>query len=318
MNYPSELLSVSNVKQLLTGSKNCVLAVSGGADSMAIMHWFALHRDQFDQTFSVTHVNHNINPNSKKWGQLVENQCKALDLPVNVCEVDISEFGNNVENAARHARYKVLCASGADSIILGHHANDQCESVFIKLFRGSGLRGLKAMTEVTSCWYNRDIKVIRPMLNVTRGHIMEYVERHQIPYVDDPSNLDTSYDRNFIRNNVWPGIMERFPIADVNTLKSVKHIGEAWQLICELADIDIAKVTLPDGNISWPLLKPLGYLRIKNLLMRVVELRGIQSVKIGHIEQFAQGMVSSDSNSRNELSLAGFRMNKIGNVIFIT
>jgi len=282
------------------------------------MHWFAHHKDELDQNLSVMHVNHDINPESAKWGQLVEEQCHAFKLPVTVCKVDISQFGNNIENAARHARYQVLCASGADSIILGHHANDQCESVFIKLFRGSGLRGLKAMTPVTSCWYDRNINVIRPMLDITRGHIMEYVEQNNIPYVEDPSNLDSSYERNFIRNNVLPGIMERFPIADVNTLKSVKHIGEAWQLICDLADIDISNVTLPSGNLSWPLLKDLGYLRIKNLLMRLVEVRGIQCVKIGHIEQFAHGIVAANLNSRNELSLAGFRMNKIGNVIYIT
>lgn len=317
MEYFEHLMSVSSVQAMLARSRDCVIAVSGGADSMMLLHWFGQYQDRFTQSFRVVHVNHNIQEASQSWADFVQGACSRYSMPCEIIDVSLAGLGNNLESAARRARYHALCNVGADTVILGHHGNDQVENFFLRVFRGSGVRGLKSMTTVTACWYDDKITLVRPLLEVTRRQILDYNERHSVPFIQDPSNGDCDFDRNFIRNRVWPVVEQRFDIADINTLKTIQHLGEAWQLVSELADIDIDTVTMPDGSMSWIDMQEIGYLRIKNLILRLLDKHQCYGFSINHIEQFARGIVAANINSKNELSLRGFRMYKQGAFIHV-
>lgn len=312
-----ELVDIVKLKALLNQSKKCAIGVSGGKDSMALLHWLATNSSMLNKIFSVIHVDHGIHPDSSNWANFVKEQCKELNLNCQVIKVSLRGLGNNLEYAARRARYKAFCETDADTLLLAHHANDQCENFLLKLFRGSGVKGLKSMNEVTDCWYDEKVKIVRPMLSTTRRQIDDYVNEHNLSFVEDPSNSDNRYDRNYIRNQVWPSIEQRFDIADINTVRSIQHLSEAWELTNILADMDIAAVKLPDGSMDWYKLKDLGYMRIKNLVLRILDLENVYSFSIGHIEQFSQGLLAADLDSRNELSLRGFVMQKSGKKIVI-
>ena len=317
MEVSMDLIDIKQVKILLGSAQNCLLGVSGGIDSMVLLHWFASNRKTLGKNFTVMYVDHGIHPESPNWGKFVADECAKYNMPV-ICEkVTLPSDNHNLEYAARQARYKAFCQRGADHLILAHHANDQFECFMLKLFRGSGVKGLKAMNDLTNCWYDNRTTIVRPMLNITRRQIEAYAAENQIKFIDDPSNLNLKYDRNYIRNRVWPVIEERFDIADINAIKSIQHLNEAWELTCILADLDIKNVRLTDGTLDWEQIKNLGYLRIKNLIMRILDLENVYSFSIGHIEQFAQGLIDADMDSKNELYLKGFKMKKIGKRIFI-
>ena len=312
-----DLLDIKQVSALLANSKDCVIGVSGGIDSMSLLHWFAAHRDQLPCPIRAMHVDHSINANSSSWANFVAATCLNLSIDCTIVKINLDGLGNNLEYAARKGRYRAFCESGADTVVLAHHANDQCESFLLKLFRGSGIRGLKSMVPKIACWYDPDITVVRPMLDVTRPQIELWAENNQVSGVEDPSNLDNQYDRNYLRNCVWPAIMERFGIADVNTIRSIKHLDEAWHLTSALADMDMVTVTLPDGSFDWYKMQALGYLRIKNLLLRLLGLEGVYSFSIGQVEQFTQGLLSATLDNRNQLVVKGLTLNKVGKKIYI-
>jgi tRNA(Ile)-lysidine synthase len=312
-----DLLNIKDVVKLLANTKHALIGVSGGIDSMTLLSWLAKHRDKLPCSLSAMHVDHGIDSNSGQWADIVQARCNELDIPVSVAKISLDGLGNNLEYAARKARYQAFCNSGCDSILLAHHANDQCESFLLKLFRGSGLRGLKSMSVSSACWYDEQVTVIRPLLNVTRPQIEIYAENHAITGIDDPSNLDLSYDRNYIRNRVWPAILDRFGVADVNVVRSIGHLEEAWQLNNMLADNDLTTVTNQDGSLDWCKVRDLGYLRVKNMILRMLGQEGVYTFSVGQVEHFAQGLIDADMNNRNQLVTKNLSLIKVGKRIFI-
>jgi tRNA(Ile)-lysidine synthase len=317
MTYMPQLVKISDVQELLQHSQRAVIAVSGGADSMMLLHWFAQHRDKFTTEFLVVHVNHNIMGASAQWAQQVQQASQAWGFEHVVVELEKNQLQGNLEHAARRARYQAFCQQDIDCIITAHHANDQIENFLLRIFRGSGIKGLKAMTAQASCWFDPHKQVVRPLLNVTREQIMDYNRHHDISWCHDPSNQDTTYDRNYIRGVIWPTVLQRFDIADVNALRSIHHLGEAWDLVNCLADQDLQTVTIDAVTWSWPKLRDLGYLRIKNLLLRVLDQTNQYGYSVGHIENFARGLLAATSDSRTELSLKTLTIQKHGHKIHL-
>ena len=312
-----DLLELSDVKELLKDSKKCVLGVSGGIDSIALLHWFAKNKSNFECEIQAVHVDHGIHPNSNLWSEFVMAEAAKIGIQCMTKRVDLTGLGNNLEYAARKARYQVFCSSGADTIILAHHANDQCETFLLKLFRGSGIRGLKSMQQTSTCWYDNSIKIVRPMLKSTKTTIEMWAEEQGIHGVLDPSNLDNRYDRNFLRNKIWPQILDRFGVADVNTMRSIQHIEEAWELTSQLADMDIKSVRLTDDSLDWVKTRELGYLRTKNLILRLLGQEEVYSFSVGQVEQFARGLLSASMDNRNQLVTKNLVLTKIGKRILI-
>jgi tRNA(Ile)-lysidine synthase len=312
-----DLLDLNEVKQLLNDSKKCVIGVSGGIDSISLLHWFAQNRLHFNCEIQAIHVDHGIHPDSNHWAKFVQDECKRVGIPIVSKRVELTGLGNNLEYAARKARYQVFCSSGADTIILAHHANDQCETFLLKLFRGSGIRGLKSMQQVSTCWYDHRIKVVRPMLKSTKTTIEMWAEEQGITGILDPSNHDNRYDRNFLRNKIWPQILDRFGVADVNTMRSIQHIEEAWELTSQLADIDINSVRLSDNSLDWVKTQELGYLRIKNMILRLLGQEEVYSFSVGQVEQFARGLLSANMDNRNQLVTKNLILTKVGKRIVL-
>lgn len=313
-----ELLNVDEVKALLVGHKRCLIGVSGGLDSMALVTWINQHKSQFPVEFHVMYVDHGIHEQSANWGEFVTTYCKQIGMPCTVQKVSLDGLGNNLEYAARRARYKAFCDFEFESLIIAHHINDQCENFLLKLFRGSGVKGLSAMPKSCECWYNSNVTLIRPMLSVTRSQIENWAEENCVPNIVDSSNLDNRYDRNYIRNKIWPIVQDRFDIADINAVRSIAHISEAWELVTELADMDIQKTSISDGVLDWEKLKSLSYIRIKNVILRILGKENIYNFSINHVEQFSQGLKDANMDSRNELSLKGFSIRKIGKRINVS
>ena len=189
------------------------VGVSGGTDSMALLHYLNIIGEELDFEVVAIHIDHNIRENSADDASFVlgycrENRIRAYKFKVDVPKLS-QERGVSLEVAARDARYGVfdaLVKKGAvDKIAIAHHMSDQAETILLNLFRGTGISGARGMD------LTRDEIYIRPMLFTDKAVVLNYIEDNQIPYVEDYTNADTTFSRNFIRNEILPLISKKWP-----------------------------------------------------------------------------------------------------------
>src|SRR5260370_24385364 len=185
-----------------------LIALSGGADSVALTNALLDLRERFDLRISAAHLNHRIRANeSNRDEAFVRAMCEQLGIELRVERArDLDPGSPNLEERARDARYLFLNrtadAIGADFIALAHHADDQAETVLMRMFRGAGIAGLAAMAE------RGPGRLIRPMLALNRAQILAYLRERKIPFVEDSSNSSPEISRNRIRTELIP-MLER-------------------------------------------------------------------------------------------------------------
>lgn len=303
---------LNKLAEILKPGREIVVGVSGGLDSMVLLDILHRNRDFLRKDFKVLHVNHGISADSDAWARFVQEYCDLRGIQFCIERVDISKFGNNLEHAARQARYAAFAKQRADMLILAHHANDQCETFFLKLFRGSGLKGLRCMSMSGPSWIDPDMLLVRPLLDWSKEKIRSYAEEHGVPNIEDISNEDTTFDRNWIRHDLWPLISRRNEIADVNVLRSIALLNESWELTQDLARIDLGNCEFADGTLDWSKLKMLSMPRLKNVILHIIDQVGITGYSVHHIEEFAKSLIHADMDSRNEMRVKEFTMRKIG------
>ncbi len=191
------------------------VALSGGKDSMCLLSVLYSIKDEYNLTLFAVNIEHGIRgDDSKKDSLFVKNYCKKLNIPIKLYTVDAISFskenGYSVEQGARILRYKIfedlLNGDKSLKIATAHHLNDNVESVLFNLFRGTGLKGLSGINA------NKN-RIIRPLIDVKRQQIDEYIEKNDIPFVQDLTNFDSQYSRNYIRNELLTKIDEKFPMA---------------------------------------------------------------------------------------------------------
>lgn len=194
------------------------VACSGGRDSICLLHYLNSIKSELDFEVVAVNIDHSIRPNSALDTEFVmqfckENHIRAYKFKVEALKV-AKEEGLTVEQAARKVRYGVfqtLVDKGlVDKIALAHHMYDQAETVLLNILRGSGLNGVRGMSPI------RDGIYIRPFLATPREEIMAYLDENCLEYVEDETNQDTTYSRNYIRNVVMPALRRNFKSADKN------------------------------------------------------------------------------------------------------
>ena len=203
---------------LSTGQK-IGIAVSGGMDSMALLHWFFINKSRLDVSITAINIDHNIRASSYKDSDFVKDYCKKSNIDCLFYKLDLKEnkSENNLENAARLGRYEIfhnlIQKKDFDYIATAHHAADNAETVLMHLFRGSGLKGACGISLKTQ------EGIIRPLLYTEKQDIEKYIIDNNIPYVTDETNLQTDFDRNYVRLEIMPKIKSRFSYA-VNNINS--------------------------------------------------------------------------------------------------
>lgn len=209
----------------LPANTPCALAVSGGIDSMVLLHAFAASKIHF----SVYHVNHQLSPHADDWASHVQKQCTALSLPFTLLTVQSApEPGDSIEAWARDARYAALTAALPTHSILitAHHQHDQAETVLLQLMRGAGPKGLSGMALVKKLCHQKQIALHRPLLHVAKEAIEAYAKQHQLTWVEDESNTYDRFDRNFMRHQALPLLKTRSPHIVESLAQSAAHCQE--------------------------------------------------------------------------------------------
>jgi len=221
----------------------CWVAYSGGMDSEVLLYAVASLRERIQPEVRAVHLDHALHADSAAWAQRCRERCERLGVGLRVIRVDASGGrGESPEAAARRARY---CALGAlleagDLLLTAHHEDDQVETLLLALMRGSGPKGLSAMAEVSAFGVG---SLLRPLLGFSRGELREFADHTGLDWLDDPSNEDIGYDRNFLRHCVLPLLSERWPAYGRTVARSARHCADAERLIEGLAQRQMGKVT---------------------------------------------------------------------------
>ena len=233
----SNLLEKGVEKQV--DGKRLLLAVSGGADSMALLYsFFDLQKKGLaDFYMEVVHVNHNLRGKESLGDEkFVQQECKKLGIKCKIIQIDVKKQKETqkqtTEQAARELRYKVLFdykkENNFDYIVSAHNSDDQAETVLMHIFRGAGLDGAGGIREQQG--------VLRPLLNVSKKQIVDYDNKNNISFRTDSSNNDTAYTRNFIRHNVLPKLEEIYPNIKENLNKFANIVQKDAKFIDEYVD----------------------------------------------------------------------------------
>ncbi len=245
----------------VTSSSRLLLGYSGGLDSCVLLHALCQLRQSLSFQLTAMHVHHGLSPNADNWATFCRDECSRLAVPFLLEKVIVSRnSGLGLEAAAREARYRALSSVQADWLCLAQHKDDQAETLLIQLARGAGVKGLSGMAGVDS-----SKKTLRPLLNLSRAQLLAYARQYKLDWVEDESNTDTTFDRNWWRLEALPKLKERYP-AIVDTLaRSARHFAEANTLLDELAAQD-AEQCVVEKSLDLSFFAVLSKPRQRNLL----------------------------------------------------
>jgi tRNA(Ile)-lysidine synthase len=218
------------------------IAFSGGLDSTVLLHLLAhLAKTQSLPPLSAIHVHHGLQAAADAWPDHCQSVCDALGVPLQVVRVQVQP-GASLERAARDARYVAFTeATQANEVLLtAQHRDDQAETLLFRLLRGAGVRGLSGMPRQRPLGKGN---LLRPLLDATRAELEAYAAEHQLNWIEDPSNQDRQFSRNYLRHQVFPALTQRWPQAMSTMARSAAHLSEAQGLLDDLAQIDLSQAS---------------------------------------------------------------------------
>jgi tRNA(Ile)-lysidine synthase len=243
------------------------VAFSGGLDSSVLL--YALHAciNRLQAEIGAVHVNHGLQAHAAEWEAHCRRVCATLAVRYASLPVDATAApGESPEAAARAARYAALAnwLPAGHCLLTAQHRDDQAETLLLQLLRGSGVHGLAAMPE-SSAFGNGSH--LRPLLDYPRSELRTWALATGLPWIEDPSNLDTAFDRNFLRARVLPVLRQRWPAAASSLARSAGHCAEAADLVGQLAELDLQHVHgRHAGTLSVAGLDSLPVARCRNVL----------------------------------------------------
>jgi len=248
------------------------VALSGGLDSMVLLHLAAAHARSHGQTLFAFHVHHGLSPNADAWRDHCEGSAASLGIAFDSRDVVVEKGKTGIEAAARAARYGALgamCrAHGVQLLLTAHHQDDQAETVLLQLLRGSGASGLSGMDSANRApglLGDDTLVMARPLLALARSELEEYAKAQGIAWVEDESNADPRFARNALRHQVMPVLAQAFPGFQHRVARSSLHVQSAQRLLDELATEDLAACLDGDG-LDLARLRAMSTDRVNNLL----------------------------------------------------
>lgn len=242
---------ISLVLEQIKHYPKLTIALSGGLDSMALLHLVkqiqVIHLPNLK--LKAIHIHHGLSPNADEWQQHCETYCQQWQIPLQTLKVSIDKKQHNIEAQARSARYNAFQSvlTAQDVVCTAQHLDDQVETFFLALKRGSGLNGLSAMPKSHQKY---GFLLLRPLLEVSRSQLEQYAQQHQLCWVEDESNQDHAYDRNFLRSAVLPILNDRFQQFNQMVARSISHCQTQNELLHQLLAEQVKKLIQKEGSLA--------------------------------------------------------------------
>lgn len=282
------------------------VALSGGVDSMVLLDAACELAPSRRIELSAIHVHHGLSPHADDWAAFCAGQCAARNVRLAIHRLAIGNVrGTSLEARARKLRYDRLRAADADVVALAHHADDQAETLLLQLMRGAGPHGLAAMPAFAP---GRPA-LLRPLLGLTRATLAAYAQARRLDWIDDESNAEPRYARNFLRHEVVPRLRERFPGYPATLLRAARHQAQAAALLDELADLDAAGA-VSAGGLSRERLTALPAARARNLLRWYLRREGLRAPSEARLNDMLRQLLEAGDDARIRIAQDGAELGR--------
>lgn len=211
------------------------VAYSGGIDSHVLLHALVELRQYVPVDLRVVHIHHGLNSKADDWQKHCEATCAKWGIELLVHHIDLSASHENIEERARQLRYDYFASllKENDLLCTAHHQDDQAETFLLQLMRGAGPKGLSAMSAESVLGRG---KLIRPLLNISRHELLAYANENHLTWIEDDSNQNTRFTRNFLRQEILPILKKRWPNVSETISRSARHCAETEALLEEFIE----------------------------------------------------------------------------------
>jgi tRNA(Ile)-lysidine synthase len=307
---------VSLLRAHVRSPANVCVGLSGGRDSVVLLHLIGQVRAEFSMSVSAIHVNHQISPNANRWADFCLALCEKIAIPLRIEQVIVArDSGKGLEASARAARYSAYARDAADVILLAHHRDDQAETVLLQALRGAGLKGISAMPTVKSL--GADKQIIRPLLDIAPAILADYAAANDLTWIHDESNDDVHYTRNYLRHDIFPRLAEHLPQSTASLVRLGQHATEAQGLLDDLAQID-SEIVLCGDRIRISQLLSLSPARAKNFLRYVFKKGSVPVPNSVQMNEILQQLRLRKADDQTEIKWSNWRIRCFRDEIYFT
>ena len=301
----------------LGAHRHLLVAFSGGLDSSVLLHLLVGLRQQLpDLQLRAVHVHHGLSAFADQWVAHCQQQCAVWQLPLVVQHVQVDSQQGGIEAAARAARYSAFASTLAvgETLLSAQHLDDQCETFLLALKRGSGPAGLSAMAAQTSLGDNH---LLRPLLGYSRQQLEAYAQQHQLSWIEDDSNQDPRFDRNFLRLQVLPLLNQRWQHFAAATARSASLCAEQEQLLDELLAEQLHKLLDEDRALAIEGLLTCSPARRFALLRRWIALFGATMPSREQLQRLWEEVALSREDAEPQLQLGQYQFRRFRSRLYL-
>lgn len=300
---------ISRIVQSLTSSKRLWVAFSGGLDSLVLLHLLiSAFKNDDSYQIGALHIHHGISAKADTWVIHCEEICTNLAVPIKIIWVNGNVYGGrSPEEVAREARYKAFeeFLQPNECLVLAHHEMDQAETVLLRLFRGSGPLGLGGMLNKLKIGSG---ELIRPLLHVPKEELIEYASFNRLSWIEDESNDNVRFDRNFLRHEIIPALKERWPKVIPSIVRSADLCLDTALFLQELAIKDHEIVKESDGSLSVAQLLHLETLRRREVIRWWLHKNGFHVPSRDHMERIDREILKAKPGAKPRLKIGGYEL----------
>jgi tRNA(Ile)-lysidine synthase len=300
---------VAKLLELAGPKPRVAIALSGGVDSTVLAHLLVKQRRRLG-ALRLMHVDHGLQAASVEWSRHCKQLARQWKVPIVALKANIVRGKESPEAAARDARYALLAEAmePGEVLVTAQHRDDQAETLLLQLLRGAGVPGLAAMPAFGSFGPGF---IARPLLEVTRGELEAVARNARLRWIDDPSNTDTRFSRNFLRHRLMPLIREHWPGADKALARTAAHMAEAAALLEGNAAPDLAAAA--DGSgLSVAVLRTLPMARRRNALRAFIARHGIEMPEASRLKEMSGPLLNVRVDAQPEVAWSGARIVRVG------
>lgn len=306
------------LQQLAPNQTQFLIGFSGGLDSTALLALFAkLREKQPHFQLRAIHIHHGLSSNADAWATHCENLCQQFQIPLLIQRVNVN-MANGIEAGARQARYEAIAQHifPQEWLATAHHLQDQTETFFLALKRGSGLQGLSAM-QAQSTVYN--VPIFRPLLSFNRQQLLNFVQQQGITWIEDESNADNQYDRNFLRNQILPDLRQRWGHFDSAVQRCAQHCYEQQQLLNELLAEEYQKnVDKTDRTFKVQHFADYSAIKQRALLRLWLQECGVAMPSLVQLEHLISDVIFAKPDTQPQFRLENNIVRRYQHKLFIT
>lgn len=303
------------IAPLVPAHGSILVGLSGGVDSVVLLHMLHILSARYDWQLSALHVHHGISRNADAWAKFCAGLCERDRIPFHVEKVDIAPLrAHGIEAAARKLRIAAFSRQTSDYVALAHHADDQAETLLLQMLRGAGVRGAGAMPVLAR--RAASPALLRPLLHCARSEILDYAAAQGLQWVEDESNANDSYPRNYLRHRVMPLLSAHFPAYRETLGRSARHFAEATQLLDELAKQDAGQA-LEGNEMRVGALRALPLTRAKNLLRYFLHMQGAPMPQSAHLDEMLRQLCDARQDAAVEVRVGEFQLRRYRDSVYV-